>query len=98
MTATGTATVRGAGQAELEAVRLMLDRLGITADQLLLTAVPRDPAPTFDEYIPVVEPRVGPGTLRVYGSYWNRVRTNWGHRSIDEPTPAPRACRRSSPR
>ena len=79
-----------AGQAELEAARLLLERMGITPDQLLHTATPRPPAPTFDEYLPIVEAAVGPGTRRVYGSYWNRIRDRWGQRAIDEP-PHPRS-------
>lgn len=77
-----------AGQAELEAAQLLLERMGITPDQLLQAAKPRRPAPTFAEYIPVVEAAVGPGTRRVYGTYWNRLRDLWGHRAIDEPTPS----------
>jgi hypothetical protein len=76
-----------AGQAELEAARLLLERMGITPDQLLQAATPRRPAPTFAEYIPVVEAAVGPGTRRVYGTYWYRLRDKWGQRPIDEPTP-----------
>jgi integrase/recombinase XerC len=81
-------TVARAGQAELEAARLLLERMGITPDQLLQTATPRPPAPTFAEYIPIVEAAVGPGTRRVYGTYWNRIRDRWGQRAIDEPTPS----------
>jgi integrase/recombinase XerC len=77
-----------AGQAELDAARLLLERMGITPDQLLQTAAPRPPAPTFAEYLPVVEAAVGPGTRRVYGSYWNRINDRWGQRAIDEPTPS----------
>lgn len=77
-----------AGQAELEAARLLLERMGVTPDQLLQTATPRGPAPTFAEYIPVVQAAVGPGTRRVYGTYWNRLRKRWGQRPIDEPTPS----------
>lgn len=77
-----------AGQAELEAAQLLLERMGITPDQLLQAARPRRPAPTFAEYIPVVEGAVGPGTRRVYGTYWNRLRDRWGQRAIDEPTPS----------
>jgi hypothetical protein len=77
-----------AGQAELQAARLLLERMGISLDQLLQTAPPRPPAPTFAEYLPVVEAAVGPGTRRVYGSYWNRLHEHWGHRPINEPTPS----------
>jgi hypothetical protein len=39
-------------QAELNAARLVLDRMGVTAEDLLNSVKP--PAPTFGEYIPVV--------------------------------------------
>jgi len=74
--------------ADLEAARMLLARLGITPEQLLDTA-PHVPAtmPTFDEYIQRVSQAVTAGTLRVYETYWNRIREAWGHRRIDEPTP-----------
>lgn len=77
-----------AGGAELEAARLLLERMGVTPEQLLQAATPRPPAPTFDDYLPVVEAAVGTGTRRVYGSYWKRLREHWGHRPIDVPTPS----------
>lgn len=85
MTAT---TPTRAGQAELAAARLLLERMGVTPEQLLQVVTPKPPAPTFAEYLPVVEAAVGPGTRRVYGSYWNRVRERWGQRPIDQPTPS----------
>ena len=38
--------------AELEAARLMLQRFGVTPDQLLAVAAVRDPAPTFAGFEP----------------------------------------------
>ncbi len=38
---------------------------------LLETAQARPVMPTFAHYIPVVAEAVGPGSRRVYGSYWN---------------------------
>ncbi|MBM0206037.1 tyrosine-type recombinase/integrase [Micromonospora sp. STR1s_5] len=78
----------GAGSNELEAVRLLLGRLGLTAEQLLDGAPTRAKSlPTFDEYIERVSLAVAAGTLRVYGTYWNRVGQAWGDRRIDEPSP-----------
>jgi hypothetical protein len=62
-----------AGQAELEAARLLLERMGITPADLLRAGSSRRTAPTFAEYVPVVSAAVSAGTRRVYGSYWNRV-------------------------
>jgi hypothetical protein len=74
------------GSADLEAARLVLARMGLSAADLL--AVPQDLArvPTFAEYIPVVAAAVTEGTRRVYGSYWDRVVAQWGSRRLDEPT------------
>jgi integrase len=77
-----------AGGPELEAARLMLERMGISPADLLGVRPPRPQAPTFAEYVPVVAAGVSAGTRRAYGSYWNRVVTAWGERRIDEPKPS----------
>lgn len=42
---------------------------------------------TFDEYIPLVEAAVSPGTAKTYGSYWKRIPAKWGERSLLDPSP-----------
>lgn len=74
--------------ADLDAARLLLARLGVSAADLLAVAAERTPAPTFAEYIPVVRAAVADGTRRVYGSYWKRIVEHWGSRRLDEPTPS----------
>jgi len=61
---------------------------GVSAEDLLAAPVSRPPVPTFAEYIPTVSAAVTDGTRRVYGSYWNRIAEQWGHRHLDEPTPS----------
>lgn len=78
----------GFGSGEWEAARLVLAKMGLAPQDLLGTAPPRPPAPTFAEYLPTVAAAVSDGTRRVYRSYWNRVVEHWGHRRIDEPTDA----------
>jgi integrase/recombinase XerC len=78
----------GLGQADVDAARLLLARMGITPDDLLRGATPGLPAPTFAEYIPVVAGVVSAGTRRVYGSYWNRVLEHWAQWRLDEPRPS----------
>jgi hypothetical protein len=78
----------GIGQADLDAARLLLARLGITPDDLLRGATPKPAVPTFAEYIPIVAGVVSAGTRRVYGSYWNRVLEPWAQRCLDEPRPS----------
>jgi integrase/recombinase XerC len=73
--------------ADLEVARLLLDRLGITPEQLLVAATTPTRIPTFAEYIDRVSQAITKGTLRVYGSYWRRIRDAWGDRQLDEPTP-----------
>ncbi|HYS39351.1 MAG TPA: site-specific integrase, partial [Pseudonocardiaceae bacterium] len=51
-------------QAELEAARLLLARMGIAPSDLLGVTPARPPAPTFAEYIPVVSAAVSAGTRR----------------------------------
>jgi integrase/recombinase XerC len=75
-------------QAAVDAALLVLERMGLSPDDL--TAAPRDrPAvPTFADYVPVVSAVVTDGTRKAYGSYWNRVTEQWGTRRLDEPTPS----------
>jgi integrase len=76
------------GRPEVEAARLLLDRMGISMADLLDVRPPRPRAPTFAEYVPVVAAAVSAGTRKAYGSYWNRVVQAWGDRPIDEPRPS----------
>jgi integrase/recombinase XerC len=62
-------TQSSANAAELEAARLLLARLGVSAEDLLTVPEERPPVPTFAEYIPIVSAAVTPGTRRVYSSY-----------------------------
>ncbi|WP_263247217.1 tyrosine-type recombinase/integrase [Saccharopolyspora rosea] len=71
---------------ELDAARLVLQRMGVTPQDLLDTPSPRLAVPTFADYIPQVAAAVSDGTRRVYASYWKRINTEWGHRRLDEPT------------
>jgi integrase/recombinase XerC len=75
-------------QAAVDAALLILERMGLSPDDL--TAAPRDraPMPTFADYVPVVSAGVTAGTRKAYGSYWNRVVEQWGSRRLDEPTPS----------
>ncbi len=78
-------------QAEVQAALLLLARLGITPQQLLgasfVSGDSTPTLPTFDDYVGRLSQAVTPGTLRVYETYWNRLRAVWGRRRIDEPTP-----------
>ncbi|NRN65219.1 Site-specific recombinase XerD [Kibdelosporangium sp. 4NS15] len=72
--------------AALDAARVVLAGMGLSAQDLITEPDTRPLAPTFAEYIPVVSAAVGAGTRRVYGSYWNRILTQWAERRLDEPT------------
>jgi integrase/recombinase XerC len=71
----------------VEAARMLLDQMGITAEDLL--QVPGSPSrvPTFAEYVPVVLAAVGDGARRTYGNYLHKVVDRWGDRRLDEITP-----------
>lgn len=83
-------TASGAGQnqaAEIEAARLLLARMGVSAEDLF-RAAPSRSVPTFAEYVPIVEATVTDNTRRTYGPYWNRIVDRWGRRRLDEPSPS----------
>lgn len=74
--------------AALTAALLVIDKLGVSADQLLSTATTsRGPGPTFADYIPRVARAVTPGARRTYQPYWNILLHLWPDRPITEPTP-----------
>ena len=75
-------------QADLDAARLLLDRMGIAPADLIATEADRPRAPTFAEYVPVVAAAVSAGTRRVYLSYWNRVLEHWANRRLDDVRPS----------
>jgi integrase/recombinase XerC len=87
-----TATDRAPDAPELEAARILLERLGVTPAQLLAAPqASREGAPsrmpTLAEYIDRVTLAVTPGTRHAYGTYWAKVREAWGDRQLGDPTP-----------
>ena len=78
----------GSRQAAVEAALVLLERMGLSPADLAAVPQPREPVPTFAEYVPVVSAALSAGTRRAYGSYWNRVVDQWGDRRLDEPTPS----------
>jgi integrase/recombinase XerC len=64
-------------QAELEAARLLLSKMGISPDELLGTAAPAVQAPTFSEYIPGLVETVSPGSRKTHLTHWNRLVERW---------------------
>ena len=70
--------------ADVDAARLLLERLGVSPADLVAAHQERAPAPTFAEYVPIVRAAVGAGSRRVYGSYWNRITEHWGARLDQE--------------
>jgi integrase/recombinase XerC len=74
--------------ADLEAVRLLLARMGITPEQLINAEGATEwYIPTFREYIQRVSDAVPIATRRAYATYWRRINDTWGDRRINEPTP-----------
>jgi integrase/recombinase XerC len=73
--------------ADLQAARFVLARMGITPEQLLRTERATNTyMPTFREYIGQVSDAVPAGTRRAYQTYWRRIIDTWGDRRLDEPT------------
>jgi integrase/recombinase XerC len=75
-------------QAAVDAALLILERMGLSPDDLTAAPRKRPAVPTFAEYVPVVSATVTSGTRKAYGSYWNRVVEQWGSRRLNEPTPS----------
>ena len=80
-------------QADIAAVHMMMERFGLTTDDLATGApIAHDRlAPTFAEFIPTVIDRMPAGrTLDHYATYWNKIlaQSGWGERRLDEPTTA----------
>ncbi len=69
---------------DVEAARLLLEKMGISPADLLQTSAERHRVPIFADYIPRVSDAVSVGTRRVYGSYWNRVLQAWGSMTLTE--------------
>ena len=87
MTATPTSPA-ASQQAAVDAALLILERMGLSPDDLTATPRNRPPMQTFADYVPVVSAGVTDGTRKAYGSYWNRVVEQWGDRRLDDPTPS----------
>jgi integrase/recombinase XerC len=75
-------------QAAVDAALLILERMGLSPDDLTAATSQRPSMPTFADYVPIVSAAVTDGTRKAYGSYWNRVVEQWGTRRLDEPTPS----------
>jgi integrase/recombinase XerC len=76
------------GRAEVDAALLLLGKLGVSPQDLIAgAAASRPPVPTFAVFVPQVVAATSPGTLKAYGTYWNRVVEKWGTRALTEPGP-----------
>jgi integrase/recombinase XerC len=85
---TTTTSPAASQQAAVDAALLILERMGLSPDDLTAAPRQRPTVPTFADYVPVVSATVTDGTRKAYGSYWNRVTEQWGTRRLDEPTPS----------
>jgi integrase len=83
-----TVDIPAAGRPEIDAALLLLAKLGVTPEDLLAgAAAARPTVPTFAEFVPQVAAATSAGTMKAYGTYWNRVVEQWGSRRLTEPTP-----------
>src|SRR5258706_6004224 len=73
-----------ADPARIAAAWTLLVELGVTLADLQHDAQPA--RPTFDEYLPQVLATAGPGALRTYRSYWQRMAKTWTGRTIETVT------------
>jgi len=75
----------GPAASDVDAMRALLERLGLRPEQLLSKPAAQT-MPTFADYVDRVAAAVPASTLRVYGTYWRKLKAAWGHRRIDEPS------------
>jgi hypothetical protein len=77
---------QSASSAEVQTVQLLLERLGVSLDDLT-SARSRRAIPTFAEYVPVVYSAMPPSRTRDgYMAYWRKLVEVWPDRRLDEPT------------
>ncbi|MEU7925054.1 site-specific integrase [Micromonospora sp. NPDC049107] len=82
-----TGATATSGRPEIQAALVLLAGLGLTpADLDVAAAESRPPVPTFTEYVPKVKEAVTPGTLKTYGTYWDRLVETWPGKRLTEPT------------
>ncbi|MFB7716229.1 tyrosine-type recombinase/integrase [Nocardia sp. NPDC056100] len=75
-------TVQSTGN--IEAAMLLIDRLGVSIDDLRSAAMEKRPVPTFGEYIPVIYNAMpATATRDTYMCYWTKL---WPDKRLDEPT------------
>lgn len=74
------------GRPELDAVRVLLGKLGMSPEDLVDAGAATRQVPTFAEYVPKVAEATSVGARRVYGPYWTRLLQRWSTRRLDEPT------------
>ncbi|RZQ61507.1 hypothetical protein [Amycolatopsis suaedae] len=77
----------GASSAELEAARVLLNKLGVSPAALIGDRDHKpDRIPTFAEYIPNVFDAISASPGRLLGTCLAVIEDAWGHRRLDEPT------------
>ncbi|WP_425296086.1 hypothetical protein, partial [Nocardia cyriacigeorgica] len=84
MTATDT-------NADIAAVHMMMERLGLTPGDLTGARHPARVVPTFADHIPAVLAGMPEGRTREhYRTYWDKIldQPGWADRRLDEPTAA----------
>lgn len=75
-----------ADASRIAAARQLLAQLGVTVADLHGDDGAPCPVPTLADYLPAVRAAAGPGANRTYGTYWDRMLTEWGPRRLDEMT------------
>lgn len=87
---------RTADPADVEAVLLLMRRMGVRPEDLRVEpgpgAEPDPPSassvPTFADIVPKAAAEAPAPSRRIYGPYWDRIVLHWGDRRIDQPTAA----------
>ncbi|WP_447002466.1 tyrosine-type recombinase/integrase [Saccharothrix isguenensis] len=72
---------------EVAIAAALLQKLGVSPEQLLGREAGKSSVPTFAEFIPKVSGVVPAGTRKLYTTYWNKMLAVWADRRIDEIEP-----------
>ncbi|WP_146060500.1 site-specific integrase [Amycolatopsis sp. CA-128772] len=78
----------GVEHEDVTAARILLERLGVSPEDLILdaSAAGTAPVPTFREYVPIVAAATSAASAATWSVYWRVLAEKWGDTPIDTPS------------
>jgi integrase/recombinase XerC len=77
-------TEPGAHLTNLEVAELLLEKIGVSADDLRHAPALKPAIPTIGEYVPRASQAASDGARRTYSPYWQRIIEAWEHRLLTD--------------